>query len=654
MKNINETSPSIVIRNLGKSYNLYNSNLDRIINSLVPFNYPLKNHTTFWVIRDLNLQINKGDRIAIIGENGAGKSTLLKILSGTVPPTEGEVDIYGKIEALLQAGVGFHPDLTGRENIHAFFAYKNISRETLKFCERDIADFTELGDFLDQPISSYSLGMLARLSFAVATCIMPEILIVDEVLGAGDAYFFGKSLERMRNFTQDKNSTVLFVSHDLNVLQKLCNRAIWIHHGEIISDGLPSDVIKMYLDYIDFRTENRHKAHEYWNKSKVLQKLIPSEEVYRSHIFNMQPETVGKVSSPHIKINKICLYNNDNLISTIYPGKARDNDNSTRGYLVEGRDVGWGEAIVKESLNYREINLKLAKYSPFVFKDNICAWGEKSNLKLKVFHSPIPKDATVAVKYWVSKNNAYETIGYLNVDSKDLENSREGQHNANVVISEIEYRLDAIDEENYASVIENKEITSENELDTQIHTSDNQALNDKNKKDIIKEEGIAEKEENIAEQFEYSQDSPIRINQVSFINPQGENKRVLIAGEPLKIFIDYKVHSSVSDPVFAITFHSTDGTQMDHKNTELAGLKLGQITKDNKIVFSFNPLRLGPGEYVVSVAILKHLDIENWITVPPAYDRHNRAYRLTILPDPKLRVALGSVVQECQIILNQD
>ncbi len=195
-----------------------------------------KRYDIFPALSEMNLEICRGERVALIGRNGAGKSTLLRVISGQMQLDSGLLTVNGTVQALMTLGTGFHPNFTGMQNIHSSLAYQGLSSEELDRCVADIVDFVELEGFLDRPVKEYSAGMYARLAFAVATSVTPDILIIDEVLGAGDAYFLGKCIQRMKALTS-QGATILFVSHDISSVQMLCDRGIWIENGRIRDDG---------------------------------------------------------------------------------------------------------------------------------------------------------------------------------------------------------------------------------------------------------------------------------------------------------------------------------------------------------------------------------------------------------------------------------
>ncbi|MFL6229904.1 MAG: ABC transporter ATP-binding protein [Pyrinomonadaceae bacterium] len=203
--------------------------------------------TTVWALRDINLTIRQGELVGIIGRNGAGKSTLLRILSRVTRPTTGEVEIYGRVGSLLEVGTGFHPDLSGRENIFLNGAILGMRKAEIVRKFDEIVAFAEIEKFLETPVKHYSSGMYVRLAFSVAAHLEPEILIMDEVLAVGDAAFQRKCLAKMHDIARSGH-TVLFVSHDIGAVNSLCERVILMHEGSIINSGATRDVTAEYLE----------------------------------------------------------------------------------------------------------------------------------------------------------------------------------------------------------------------------------------------------------------------------------------------------------------------------------------------------------------------------------------------------------------------
>jgi lipopolysaccharide transport system ATP-binding protein len=212
----------------------------------------------FWALKDLNFEIQKGDRVGIIGKNGAGKSTLLKVLSRITEPTTGKVFIKGRVASLLEVGTGFHPELTGRENIFLNGAIMGMGRAEIKRKFDEIVDFSGVEKFLDTPVKRYSSGMYVRLAFSVAAHLEPEILVVDEVLAVGDAEFQKKCLGKMQDVSNSEGRTVLFVSHNLMALSSLCNKGIYLKNGQVRSQGQIEQTLS------DYTKEGMESHHSEW------------------------------------------------------------------------------------------------------------------------------------------------------------------------------------------------------------------------------------------------------------------------------------------------------------------------------------------------------------------------------------------------------
>lgn len=225
----------------------------------------------FWALKDVNFQIEQGDRVGIIGRNGAGKSTLLKILSRITEPTSGSIKIKGRVASLLEVGTGFHPELTGRENIFLNGAILGMSRAEIKKHFDAIVDFAEIEKFLDTPVKRYSSGMYVRLAFAVAAHLEPEILVVDEVLAVGDAQFQKKCLGKMEDVSKNEGRTVLFVSHRMDAIETLTNRSIYLKNGIIKEMGATQSVMYAYLkDSQDVSDVNLYTNRTGSSKAKII------------------------------------------------------------------------------------------------------------------------------------------------------------------------------------------------------------------------------------------------------------------------------------------------------------------------------------------------------------------------------------------------
>jgi len=235
-------SPAILVEGLSKKYALYANPADRLKEMVLrrPF------HHEFWALRDVSLQVPHGQTLGIVGENGSGKSTLLKVLAGVLRPTLGQVRVSGRVAALLELGAGFNPEFTARENVLLNGAIMGLSEAEMKRRFDAIAEFASVGEFIDEPVKTYSDGMYVRLAFATAINVDPDLLIVDEALAVGDAYFQHRCMLRMAEL-QAQGVTIVVVSHDVTAIKRLCQRALWIDHGRVADDGEPERVVARYL-----------------------------------------------------------------------------------------------------------------------------------------------------------------------------------------------------------------------------------------------------------------------------------------------------------------------------------------------------------------------------------------------------------------------
>ena len=273
----NNEEPIIQVKNLSKEYKigidttyktLSGSITDTLRSPLSVLKNFNKQNESFWALKDINFEVNRGEVVGIIGRNGAGKSTLLKVLSRITHPTEGEVRLRGRVGSLLEVGTGFHPELTGRENVYFNGAILGMKKREIEDKFEEIVKFSGVEKFLDTPVKRYSSGMYVRLAFAVAAHMEPEILIVDEVLAVGDAQFQKKCLGKMSEVAEG-GRTVLFVSHNMGAVRTLCNRVILIEEGKLTLGGEPSQVISTYLSS---RTTNNSEIEGQilWTGDKVI------------------------------------------------------------------------------------------------------------------------------------------------------------------------------------------------------------------------------------------------------------------------------------------------------------------------------------------------------------------------------------------------
>ena len=336
---------SIKINHLSKQYKLYKEPIDRLKEALNIFGK--KYHEDFYALKDISFEIKKGETVGIIGRNGSGKSTLLKIITGVVTPSAGNVNVQGRISAILELGAGFNPEMNGIENIYLNTSINGLSKKETDKIIQDILDFAELGDFIYQPLKSYSSGMKARLGFAVAINIEPDILIVDEALAVGDAAFQRKCFAKMEAIRKS-GSTILFVSHSEAQIVNLCSRAIWLSHGEKILEGNPKLVTGLYVKYADKENINKQFMQKEYNslvkkesKEKIIKTIVKeiskTEEFYdptlttKSAIsFTEDGATLYDFSIENMQGEKVNVLKSGELYNYCYKVKYKQNYSNVR------------------------------------------------------------------------------------------------------------------------------------------------------------------------------------------------------------------------------------------------------------------------------------------------------------------------------------
>jgi lipopolysaccharide transport system ATP-binding protein len=308
-----------------------------------------------WALKDINFEVKKGEVIGIIGKNGAGKSTLLKILSKVTGPTTGSIKSNGRIASLLEVGTGFHPEMTGRENIFLNGAILGMTKKEINAKIDEIINFSGCERFIDTPVKRYSSGMTVRLAFAVAAHLEPDILIVDEVLAVGDAEFQRKAIGKMQDISKGEGRTVLFVSHNMGVIQKLCDNSVLLHNGKFIKKGKTKDVINFYL-----KQSLSNKAEYFFNRN-----LQPNKTAYFKNlrIEDLQGNLMNEIpigKSWLVKINFKVNENVENLIIGLGISDMLDSPISTSWSLPQYLDKGnYSITFTQEEIKYNDGQYKL-------------------------------------------------------------------------------------------------------------------------------------------------------------------------------------------------------------------------------------------------------------------------------------------------------
>jgi len=290
----------------------------------------------------IDLEIRRGEKVALIGRNGAGKSTFLKLVTNVIQPTAGSIEVQGDVHALLQIGTGFHPEFTGRQNVHAYLAQLGVTgAEAERRCADAIA-FAELEEYIDQPVKTYSTGMAMRLMFSASTAISPDLLVLDEVLGVGDAYFAQKSYDRMRELCERNDATLLLVTHDVYSAVRMCERVIWFDRGRVLMDGDGASVVKAYEDSIRQQEEHRLRLKKQQRLLELQQAAAPGSAAnHVDHVVLEISSTDGRPQAGLVYLADVALLVDGERIDA-WPLDA-DAFNASRGTHLERSGTSWGE-----------------------------------------------------------------------------------------------------------------------------------------------------------------------------------------------------------------------------------------------------------------------------------------------------------------------
>lgn len=355
-------SVAIRVKDLTKKYKLYQKRSERLANVLGKE----KNIKEFYALKGVSFKINKGECVGIIGHNGAGKSTLLKLLTGVAFPTSGEIEINGRLASMLELGSGFNPELTGMENIYFNGSLNGLTKEEIDGKLKEILDFADIGNFIEQPVKNYSSGMFARLAFAVAINVDPDILIVDEILSVGDVGFQVKCMEKFNEFKK-KGKTILYVSHGLGTVKKFCDRAIWLQKGEVVDDGNSVIVVERYYN-LNFNPANIEQLKDH--KSDIINSIVVKSNTKNvEYLEKLDLEVEYDLISNDLKDPNIVL----EFRKTDYePGTTRGNDQFVCGINSKDniKSIPFNLGVNKLNVSLNKVNLVAGVYYiDFVLRD---------------------------------------------------------------------------------------------------------------------------------------------------------------------------------------------------------------------------------------------------------------------------------------------
>ena len=304
----------INVKDVKKSFKIY-SDKGHTLKERLLFFKQRNSYTRHEVLKGVTLEIKKGEVVGLVGHNGCGKSTLLKLMTKIIYPDKGKIEINGKISSLLELGAGFHPDMTGRENIYTNASIFGLTKKEIDARLDDIINFSELEEFIDSPVRTYSSGMYMRLAFSVAINVDADILLIDEILAVGDARFQAKCFNKMLELKK-REITIVIVSHDLGSIERLCNRAIWIENGKIKDEGIPHDIVAEYLDDIMSKDENKKikVQNKKNNKEKTEKRIIEKKE---------NKKDKNRTGNKDVEIIGIKLLNEKDEVSDTYNSEEK-------------------------------------------------------------------------------------------------------------------------------------------------------------------------------------------------------------------------------------------------------------------------------------------------------------------------------------------
>ena len=397
------TDVAIRATNLAKIYRLYSKPAYRFLDMFGLLRERPGAFTEHAALDGVNLEIRRGEKVAIIGRNGAGKSTFLKLVTDVIQPTAGTLEVKGDVHALLQIGTGFHPDFTGRQNVYAYLAQLGVTGADADRRCADAIAFAELEEYIDQPVKTYSTGMGMRLMFSTSTAITPDLLVLDEVLGVGDAYFAQKSYDRMRELCDRNGATLLLVTHDIYSAVRMCNRVIWFDRGTVAMDGDATAVVKAYEESIRAQEERRLRLKKQAQLGAAGVRQAATKDP--AHVLIEVRARDGRPQPSPVYFGGISLVVGGRAVAQLPLGQTAFDD-PAGSHLVR-EDGCWGEFTEWQGRAARPM---LNHGSPF----------HKVVGVLSVPRSALTADATLAIDYWSDERCQLQLRGYAGDHALDL------------------------------------------------------------------------------------------------------------------------------------------------------------------------------------------------------------------------------------------
>jgi lipopolysaccharide transport system ATP-binding protein len=531
----------------------------------------------FWAVRDVSFSIEHGEAVGIIGQNGAGKSTVLKLISRIIEPTSGHIEVNGRIGALLELGAGFHPDLSGRENIYLNGSILGLRRAAIDRKLDQIIAFTELERFIDMPVRHYSSGMRMRLGFSVAAHIDPDILLIDEVLAVGDENFQHKCLDRILELRR-RGVTICFVSHGLGSVRRLCSRAIWLDEGFVQARGAVDDVVSAYLRHAADAEERRSRGRP----ARVRQ--IPRQDERKGD------QTDDSIGDRDLRIEDVAIVDSDGAARHVF-------------------HVGEPWAV---RLHYRSAGgIQSPVFKLMVHRNDLCVSDASAAL------------ADVAGPFTEGDGSILYTVGQLPL--------MEGTYELSVSAHDQDDPL-TFDRRDRAHVFKVRQVGSgeryglvslggrwawsdeakvSQEAAPSPGRSGNAAVSDEPNADAARRWGLGS----------------IQVLDVSFLDATGVQRRVFETGEPWTVRLRYRATQRIEEPVFGLAVHRSDGLHICGPNTHFEGLDIPFVEGAGEVWYRVEHLPLMEGSYLLSVSAHNRADTE-------MYDFHDRQHAFTVCHFP--------------------
>jgi ABC-type polysaccharide/polyol phosphate transport system ATPase subunit len=632
---------AVEFERVGKMYRLYKSRMDSLLDitslgRLAPWWNPKIDN--FWALRNVSFRLKAGSRLGIIGRNGAGKTTLLKLMTGNIAPTEGRIKVQGEVQALLEAGAGFHPEFTGYDNIEASLVQNGLTRSQIKSVVEEIADFTELGDFLNQPFKTYSAGMQARLVFTTATAVRPEILIIDEILGAGDAYFAVKSRSRMRQLV-DSGASILLVAHAMDQILLFCEEAIWLERGRIVLRGPSLEVVKAYEEFIHTLQDRQLKAANRQRKPGFRDAV----EIGRfADNFVLVLIFTGEPGS-HADISTVELWSDVNE-ETVRIGEPQDSDATYPAYVITDRN-NWGESQAEGGVYFRSLEIGSSGSSHRLgqvgFRSYGLEAGERYAFRIRY---RIIGEGRLAVT--VNRNGKALFMG------QPIPDDREKWLEHEVALPQIADQIDTAAEERPEASLADCIITEV--IGTQVDIVEATGSGDV---EIAGTEpaaadipagggasGAAASEDAAALSSRttlrrWPGEGSLLVDDVVLLDPTGQERAVYEVGSPLTLLLHYRAARTGEFPVmYAVVIYRVDGIRITQhvSSRETVHIKAGE---HRSVELQFPSMDLADGRYIISVSLHRDLDPQ-FPNETVRYDLVSHSYQFEIIGNPPLRTSL--------------